>query len=60
VTAVTRVGSEPWGVAVNPDGSHVYVANFISNTVSVIATASNKVTATIAVGTHPRGVAVTP
>jgi YVTN family beta-propeller protein len=40
-------------VAVTPDGNTVYVANFSSNTVSVIATASNTVTATIPVGSDP-------
>src|SRR5215471_7831263 len=39
---------------------NAYITNFPANTVSVIATASNTVTATIPVGTHPRGVAVTP
>jgi len=33
--------------------STVYVANYVSNTVSVIATASNTVTATITVGSGP-------
>ncbi|MBV8890794.1 MAG: hypothetical protein JO266_02270, partial [Acidobacteria bacterium] len=37
-----------------------YVANGASNTVSVIDTAANKVTAAIPVGTAPFGVAVTP
>jgi YVTN family beta-propeller protein len=50
----------PFGVAVTPDGSKVYVTNLLSNTVSVIATATNTVSATIAVGDHPEGVAVTP
>ncbi len=57
VTASIPVGSEPIGVAVSPDGSHVYVTNFGSNTVSVIDMAT-AVTATIPVGTHPIGVAV--
>lgn len=35
------------GVAVAPDGVHVYVANQGSNSVSVINTAGNKVVATI-------------
>jgi YVTN family beta-propeller protein len=48
------------GVAVTPDGAHVYVANFIQNTVSVIDTASNTVTATVPVGLFPQGVTVTP
>jgi YVTN family beta-propeller protein len=47
-------------VAVTPDGSKVYVANSNSNTVSVIATASNAVVATITVGAFAPGVAVTP
>jgi len=47
-------------VAVTPDGSKVYVANFLSNNVSAIATATNTVTATIPVGSEPFGVAVTP
>jgi YVTN family beta-propeller protein len=37
-----------------------YVANSGSNTVSVIDTATNKVVATVPVGTNPAGVAVTP
>jgi YVTN family beta-propeller protein len=48
------------GVAVTPDGAHVYVGNFSGNAVSVIATASNTVTATVPVGQSPEGVAVTP
>ena len=48
------VGTLPLGVAVTPDGSTVYVANFgdgsVNGTVSVIATATNTVTATIPVG----------
>jgi YVTN family beta-propeller protein len=48
-------------VAVTPDGSKVYVANFGSNTVSVIATATDTVIGSpIAVGARPEGVAVTP
>jgi YVTN family beta-propeller protein len=37
-----------------------YIANNGSNTVSVIDTASNAVTATVAVGNEPFGVAVNP
>jgi YVTN family beta-propeller protein len=57
VTATIPVGSGPYGVAVTPDGSTVYVAN---DNVSVIATASDTVTAIIPVGTVPVGLAVTP
>lgn len=37
-----------------------YVTNRLSNTVSVIATATNTIAATIPVGTNPDGVAITP
>jgi YVTN family beta-propeller protein len=37
-----------------------YIANGNSNTVSVIDTATNKVVATVAVGSVPDGIAVTP
>jgi len=55
-----RVDSGPTGVAVNPTGSRLYVANTLSNTVSVIDTATNGVVATIPVGDAPIGVAVAP
>ena len=48
-----NVGSVPIGVAVNPEGTRVYVANFASGNVYVIDTATNKVTATVDVGDYP-------
>jgi YVTN family beta-propeller protein len=54
------VGSVPSGVAVTPDGKHVYVTNHGSNNVSVIDTATNAVVATVPVGAGPYGIAVTP
>ena len=49
------------GVAVTPDGKHVYVTNDGSNTVSVIRTATNTVVGLpIPAGLRPTGVAVTP
>jgi YVTN family beta-propeller protein len=54
VTATIAVGSEPFGVAVSPDGCKVYVANGASNNVSVvIAAATHTVNAVITVGTGP-------
>jgi YVTN family beta-propeller protein len=47
------VGTGPAGVAITPDGAFVYVANFVANTVSVIATATNTVSTTIPVGQRP-------
>src|SRR5262249_44039721 len=62
VTATIPVGIIPYGVAVTPDGSTVYVANedpaTHAGTVSVIATATNTVTATIPVGSGPRAFGV--
>jgi YVTN family beta-propeller protein len=60
VTATIKVGKEPRGLAVSPDGSVVYVTNFQDDTVSVIATATNTVSATVAVGNGPLGVAFSP
>jgi len=57
------VGRFPQGVAVTPDGSKVYVTNVQSpnpSVVSVIATATNTVIATIPLGGTSIGVAVTP
>jgi YVTN family beta-propeller protein len=59
VTTVT-VGTQPFGVAVNPAGTFAYVANEGSNTISVINTATNAVVATVTVGKDPIGVAVHP
>jgi len=62
------VGIEPFGIAINPTGSRVYVGNIdnahptADNTVSVIDTAANIVVATISLGSgaHPLGIAVAP
>ena len=40
-------------MSVSPDGLKVYVANYGSDTVSVIDTATNTVTTTVAVGDAP-------
>jgi len=47
-------------VAVSPDGAHLYVTNQSDNAVTVINTATNNVTETVAVGALPFGVAVSP
>jgi YVTN family beta-propeller protein len=67
VIATIPVGDAPFGIAVSPDGSKVYVTNsqdFLNSqspdTVSVIDAAMNTVTATVTVGLFPEGVAVTP
>ena len=52
----------PWGVAVNQAGSIAYVTNYGSNTVSVISTSKNSVTATVSLptGAGPQGIALAP
>jgi YVTN family beta-propeller protein/autotransporter-associated beta strand protein len=61
VTSTIPLGSGafPFGVAVSPDGSTVYVAEGGKNNVAVINTTTNAV-ATIAVGDRPTSVAVSP
>jgi YVTN family beta-propeller protein len=60
LVATIKVGEEPNGLAVTPDGSEVYVANSGSNTVSVISSTTLGMVGTIAVGTKPMFVAITP
>lgn len=54
------VGNSPNYIAVTPDGAYAYVTNWASNSVSVIATATNTIATTIAVSAKPWGVAVSP
>src|SRR5262249_13847135 len=55
-----RVGAEPFGCALTPDGKKLYVANQSSGTVSVIDTEWNSVIKTIPnVGPKPHGIAIT-
>jgi predicted alpha-1,2-mannosidase len=59
-SAPITVGRSPGGLALSPDGRHVYIANQGSANVSVIDAATNAVTATIPVGTTPAGIRVSP
>jgi YVTN family beta-propeller protein len=58
VVASIPVGERPWGVALTPDGSKLYVASGRSNAITVVSTAKRVVTQTIPVGERPYGVAV--
>jgi YVTN family beta-propeller protein len=60
VTATTNVGGGAEGVAMTPDGRHVYVAHWGSTMVWVIDTATNSVTTIINVGSVQWDVAGTP
>jgi len=51
----------PTGIAITPDGAYAYVTTYANpGTVSVIATATNTVVATVTVGAYPSSVAITP
>ena len=52
------VGLDPQGLAFVPGGAFAYVANQLSNTVSVIKTATNTVVTTVPVGVSPVVVAM--
>ncbi|MEV2210277.1 YncE family protein [Streptomyces sp. NPDC050997] len=54
------VGNNPGEVVVSADGRTAYAADQGSNTVSVIDVAEHTVTATVAVGRVPAGLALTP
>jgi YVTN family beta-propeller protein len=54
------VGQRVWSLAFNPDESRVYSTNGVSNDISVIDVAAERVTKSIAVGRLPWGVVVAP
>jgi YVTN family beta-propeller protein len=67
VLATVPVGTRPYGVAVTPDGSRVYVTNqgntsMDIDSISVISTATESVLASISLGANsaPSGIAITP
>src|SRR5689334_6924514 len=60
VVATVPIGQSPYGVAVLPNGTRAYTANYTSDNVSVIDTATNTVATTIAAGSHPYGIAAHP
>ncbi len=59
VVATVNVGTQPYAVAVTPNGTKAYVANCGGN-VFVIATSNNTVSAKVVVGGCPYDVAITP
>jgi len=62
VVSVIRVGKKPKGIAIDPEGTYVYVANYGSNTVSIIDTMTNELEETVylPLGIGPSAVAVSP
>jgi serine/threonine-protein kinase len=61
VDGTINVGSKPEAVALTPDGKNAYVTNVDSRNLSVINTATNKITTTIPVEAGPpQYIAITP
>ncbi len=55
-----KVGSEPVGVVVTPDGKTAYVTNYGSESVTPIEVATNTPGSEIKVGSFPKAIALTP
>jgi YVTN family beta-propeller protein len=54
------VGQRPWHMALDPDDSKLYVANGLTNDLTVIDVASLKAERSVPVGHLPWGVAIMP
>lgn len=52
--------NSPWGLAITPDGTRVYVADTGADQVVPVDTATNKAGTPIPVGEFPTGTAITP
>jgi len=55
-----KVGANPQAIAITPDGSTAFVANYGSNTVTPISTAAGRPGPAVPVGQAPNSLAVTP
>jgi YVTN family beta-propeller protein len=63
VAATIPVGTEPYGIAVSPDGMLIYVANSADTTVDIINSQTYNIIATVGypyLTANPWGIAVTP
>ncbi|TWJ33053.1 beta-propeller fold lactonase family protein [Geobacter argillaceus] len=52
-TPAPVVGSQPWGAAVTPDGSKLYIVNYQAGTVSVLDAVTGSVLNSVPVGVKP-------
>ncbi len=50
------VGNNPFSIALSPDNTQLFVANYGSDSISVVSTALDKVTTTIALAYQPLGI----
>ena len=53
------MGRDPDGMAITPDGRHLYVTLALDNAVSIIDTSTNTIIETFPVGDRPRNIAIT-
>ena len=62
MSATIPIGADtqPYGVAITPNGAFAYVTNYQDDSVSVINTTTNIAFASILAGDGPMGVAITP
>ena len=60
ILAEIKVGLEPEGVGISPDGKQVLVTSESSNMVHIISVSENKMVANVLVGARPREVAFSP
>ena len=60
VTATIPVGLGPWGIALHPLGTEIWVTNRKSKTVSIIDVVTRAVTASIPVSRVPLGIVIDP
>lgn len=60
IVEAVPAGTRPCGIALTPDGTHLFTANGGSNDVSVINVKSRKEVARVPVGGRPWGVAIGP
>ncbi|MEZ0092222.1 YVTN family beta-propeller protein [Streptacidiphilus sp. EB129] len=58
-TRTVSTGGAQGGIAVSPDGRHLYIAQSATNSVWVFDVRTRRVTARIAVGAQPRAIAIT-
>jgi YVTN family beta-propeller protein len=61
ITARIPIPSNPWGEALSPDGSELWIATWGANAVHVVSTATNQVIAKIdSVSQVPHAITITP
>lgn len=54
VIARIPVGHNPRGILLSPDGKHLYITNRLDDSISVLDTSTNRVTATLPLGSSTR------